>query len=298
MKRWSLLLLGFFAVVAHADPEDVLIEAEAAFAKDVADLGVRDGFLKHLIEESVVFRPLPTAARAWFEAQEAPGFTLSWRPWFAEISASGDFGYTVGPWTSRALAAAESDGADEAESEAKTRDKIAHGFYVTVWIKDRDSAWHPLVDHGIGGTELAAVHDDIIALGEGRSAPIQGSYLLNARYQGLMAAALRLPLAQGDDAIAIERNWLADDLIVLRAGTEPTQGEDAVRRVLDRSLGGSPPAMTLMAESGDLGMSVGGEPGRSAYLRLWRHSDAHGWQLAVDVATHVAATEKTPADPE
>lgn len=285
MKPLLPLLLCFsFSTAVRAEGIDALVEADAGFAKDVAELGVRDGFLKHLMEESVVFRPLPTAARAWFEAQEAPTFTLGWRPWFAEISASGDFGYTIGPWTSRPLGESEGGAA-------------ARGFYSTVWIKDIEGVWRPLVDHGVSGTELPSVRDDIVALGEGRSSAIQGSYLLNTRYQGLMAAALRLPLAQSDKSVTIERDWLADDLLVLRAGTEPAQGEDAARRVMDRSLGASPPAMTLMAESGDLGMSVGGEPGRGAYLRLWRHNDARGWQLAVDVATHVAAATEAPANP-
>lgn len=252
-----------------------LIDAEAAFAKDVAELGVRDGFLRHLTDESVVFRPLPTAARAWFEAQPDPDFLLSWRPWFVEISASRDFGYTIGPWTSRPLS-------DEGAA-------VSHGFYVTVWIKDVEGAWRPLADHGIGGTELAKVRDEVAALGTaGRSDRISGSYLLNTRYQGLMARTLRLPLAQAEADGNIESDWLAEDLIVLRAGREPLQGEEAARQIMARELGATPPALTVMAESGDLGMSLGGEPGRGAYLRLWRHHDNAGWQLAAEVATAVA----------
>lgn len=254
---------------------DALVDAENTFAGDVAELGVRDGFLRHLIDESVVFRPLPTAARVWFEAQPSPDFALSWSPWFAEISASGDFGYTIGPWTSRPLTA---EGAG-----------VSHGFYITVWIKNAEGVWRPLADHGIGGAELPKVRDGVVRLGDaGRSGPIHGSYLLNTRYQGLMARALRLPLAQSRQDAAIESDWLADDLIALRAGREPLQGEEAARQIVDRKLGATPPALTVMAESGDLGMSLGGEPGKGAYLRLWRHHDVAGWQLAAEVATAVA----------
>lgn len=276
--RWAIVLwMSVLAMPAlRAADVQVLVEAERTFARDVAELGVRDGFLRHLIEESVVFRPLPTAARSWFEAQPASEFMLSWYPWFAEISASGDFGYTIGPWTSRPLG---EEGA-----------AVGHGFYLTVWIRDIEGSWRPLADHGIGGTELVKVRDEVETLGASAGTqPIRGSYQLNTRYQGLMARALRLPLAQAKDDVAIENDWLAEDLVLLRAGREPLRGEEAARQVMRRDLGATPPALTVMAESGDLGMSLGGDPGRGAYLRLWRHHDAAGWQLAAEAATPVPA---------
>ncbi len=278
MRRLACLIcLVSVATVGVAADIDAVVDAERTFASDVAELGVRDGFLRHLIEESVVFRPLPTAARAWFEAQDPAGFTLAWTPWFAEIAASGDFGYTIGPWTSTPV-----------EENAQP---VSHGFYTTVWMKASDGEWHPLVDHGVSGGKEPATRDMVTALGDVRSAPIDGSYLMNTRYQGLMAVALRLPLAQATADASIDRAWLADDLVVLRAGKDPIQGNEAVRQILARELGTAPPQLTVMAHSGDLGMSVGGEPGSGAYLRLWRHNDAAGWQLAVEVATAVAAAE-------
>jgi ketosteroid isomerase-like protein len=280
--RYLLIGLACSLPVAAADI-DAILDAERQYAQDVIDHGVRDGFLRHVIEESVVFRPLPTAARTWFEAQEPADFSLSWEPRYAEIAASGDFGYTIGPWTSTPLVEGERP--------------VTQGFYTTVWIKGEDGAWHPLVDHGIGGVTADESGQPITVLGETRSAPIEGSYLLNTRYQGLMAVALRLPLAQADAQASIDRTWLANDLVVLRAGRAPVQGNDAVRQILSRELGATPPALTVMAASGDLGMSLGGEPGRGAYLRLWRHHDANGWQLAVDVATPVAAPEPEAETP-
>lgn len=284
MRRLPSLI--FFLSVAGsglAADIDAVVDADREFAKDVAELGIRDGFMRHLIEESVVFRPLPTAAREWFQAQEPAGFSLAWTPWFAEIAASGDFGYTIGPWTSAPVVEGEQP--------------VSHGFYATVWIKGTDGEWHPLVDHGVGGGKEPPTREEITTLGAVRSAPIEGSYLMNTRYQGLMAVALRLPLAQANADTPIDRAWLAEDLVLLRAGREPIQGNEAVRQILTRELGASPPALTVMAQSGDLGMSLGGEPGFGAYLRLWRHHDTLGWQLAAEVATAVATPEPTLSEP-
>lgn len=271
----SALVALLLPLTAAAAETDVLVRAEAIFADDVAALGVRDGFLRHLAGEAVVFRPLPTAARAWFEAQQAPDFTLAWRPWYAEIAGSGDFGYTIGPWTSRPLA------------EGARPD--TYGFYATVWIKDAGGEWCVLADHGVPTGELAKVRDEVATLGAQRAGPISGTYLMNTRYQSLLEAALRLPSAQADAAVEVERAWLAEDVLALRSGREPLQGDAAAKQIADAELGGALPALTVMAASGDLGMSLGGEPGRGAYLRLWRHHAEAGWQLAADVATPVNA---------
>ncbi|MFB9068394.1 hypothetical protein [Pseudofulvimonas gallinarii] len=280
------VLLGALAWVpatARADI-DPIVEAERAFAADVADMGVRDGTLRHLMEESVVFRPLPVAARGWYAAQETPDFLLQWRPWFAEIAASGDFGWSIGPWRSRTL------------EEGLRPD--GHGFYATVWMKDANGDWKVLVDHGVSTSAAASGRDAVTALGEGRSAAVEGSFLVNTRYQGLMAAALRLPSAQRPGGEEVERAWLDEDLVLLRPGRPPIQGHDAVRQVVLGEVGASAPDLTVMAASGDLGVSIGGEPEHGAYLRIWRHRDNAGWLLAAEVAVPVTAPPAAGPDSE
>ncbi len=257
-----------------------LVALEAAYAADVAAQGVRDGTLAHLAEEAVVFRPLPVPARAWYQAQSAADFGLAWQPWFQELAGSGDFGYTVGAWTSTAL-------------EAGSRPD-SHGWYATVWIRTGDGQWRVLADHGIGIAQAAAAPAQVDTLGLARSPVAEGTWLMNTRYQTLLEAALRLPQAQAaGGGAAIQRAWLADDLLVLRQGSLPLRGHDATRAILLADIGASPAPVTVMAASGDLGMSLGGEPGSGAYLRLWRHNADAGWQLAVEVGTPVSAA---PAD--
>ncbi len=289
MRRWCCsIVLSLPALSAAADTTglEALLEAEARFAADVVELGLREAYLHHLIEESVVFRPLPVSARSWFEQQEPPPFTLSWRPAFVEVAGSGDFGYTIGVWESRTLPdllPLEEYG-DDAEAGAAV-ESISHGYYATVWIQTADGQWHPLVDHGIGGLPRPDTPASVQPLGARRSNPIDGSFLLNTRYQGLMRDAMRLPAGQA--AANVDRGWLADDLLVLRPGRAPISGHEAVRLVASGELGAAAPDLIVMAASGDLGMSLGGSPDAGAYLRLWRHLDGAGWLLAVEIATPV-----------
>lgn len=282
------LLLGSSLVLA-TDPADVesLIEADRQFAADVAEHGVREGFLRHLIEESVVFRPLPVSARTWFEGQDEPPFTLKWQPRWIEVAASGDFGYTVGTWTSLAPIPAQTEGDGELEltedNDEASYAVLGRGYYTTVWIKGSEGRWHPLADHGIGGLSSLPMEELALRGPAEEPSPISGSFLLNTRYQALMRNALRLPAAQAADAV--ERAWLANDLMILRSGQEPVEGHEAVRAVAAGELGLAEPALMVMAASGDLGMSLGGDPDTGAYLRVWRHHEVHGWVLAIDVAT-------------
>lgn len=263
------------AIAGDGSPATVadLLAAEAAFGADVASRGVRDGFLRHLAEEAIVFRPLPTPARAWFAAQAEPDFLLQWTPWFVELAAAGDFGYTLGHWTSTAL-----------DPDARP---AVHGHYLTVWIRLPDGTWKVLADHGVGGlAQSPGEPASVPARGEDRSMAAHGSWLMNTRWVALHEASLRLAGSQAREQ-PVSPAWLADDLLVLRPGRGPVSGHEATRLVVGDRHGGTEPMTTLMAASGDLGISLGGEEGVGAWLRIWRHLDDRGWVLAVDVATPV-----------
>ncbi len=72
--------------------------------------------------------------KAWFENNPATTARLSWEPGYADIAASGDLGYTTGPWEIR-----------RTPSEAPS----GCGHYVTVWRKQRDGKWKVAIDIGI-----------------------------------------------------------------------------------------------------------------------------------------------------
>ena len=55
--------------------------------------------LEYLAAESIIFNPMPTDGRAVYTERPALPGTLVWHPLFADITDTGDLGYTTGPWT-------------------------------------------------------------------------------------------------------------------------------------------------------------------------------------------------------
>lgn len=78
---------------------------------------------------------------SYAEMFSRPGFSLTWEPIEAVVSASGDLGYTLGRWRSRSV-----------HADGKT--VTGQGKYVTIWKKQKDGSWKAAVD--IGNTTPAA----------------------------------------------------------------------------------------------------------------------------------------------
>lgn len=110
-----------------------LIQAELAFAAQ-AQHGVNAAFLTYLAEDSLVLSPKPVPGRALYVAATGGG-QLQWFPTLAVLAASGDLGFTCGPWT--------------ATSASGT---AAYGHFVSIWKHDVQSGWRVVFDGGVQHT--------------------------------------------------------------------------------------------------------------------------------------------------
>ena len=135
------MLLILPAVAWSADPKE-LIKMEAAFDQATLERGL-DGFMSFFAEDGAVLMPNigPVKGRAAIrKTKEAgfsrPGFSLRWKPEYADIAASGDLGYTYGPYT---LTFTGADG------KKVTRT----GRYFTIWKKQQDGSWKVMLDDGV-----------------------------------------------------------------------------------------------------------------------------------------------------
>jgi ketosteroid isomerase-like protein len=140
MKKSLLVLfavtLGYVTVAQNLSNPNLqsLIDAERAFSQLAKDKTTREAFLANLIEESISFSPgITPALKLWQQQPENDGW-LYWQPAYADISASGEFGYTTGPW-----------------SWHNTKQDKPNGFgeYITVWRKQSSGQWKVLIDAGI-----------------------------------------------------------------------------------------------------------------------------------------------------
>lgn len=113
-------------------------EAEAAFARLAAEAGVKEAFLAFAADDAVIVRGNTAhrgrdALAAWFDAQTLRDVSLSWEPEFIDVSASGDMGYTYGPYVFR--------GVSEAGDTVK-----AEGIFHTVWKRQPNGRWKFVYD--------------------------------------------------------------------------------------------------------------------------------------------------------
>lgn len=137
-----LLVLLFFAGHLDAQNTDALIKAEKAFEQTCLKLGIRDGFLAWVDSSGVEFTEKgPTNSQKLWTSYPSFDGIFSWAPSYAEMSISGDWGYTTGNYEHR---------------PKSLRDPVDDGGqYTTVWHKNSSNEWKYLVDIGNKHATLA-----------------------------------------------------------------------------------------------------------------------------------------------
>ncbi|TMQ70746.1 MAG: hypothetical protein E6K81_11915 [Candidatus Eisenbacteria bacterium] len=302
-RFWSatiaVLALALSARGAFADAAlDSLVSSERAFSAMSAAQGMKAAFLEFLGEDAIVFAPTPTNGRQVWQARQPSKATLVWEPEFAEVSSSGDLGYTTGPWelqppADTTAAAADSAGAhpDSAKAAASTPPKL-YGHFNTVWRKQRHGAWRVAVD--IGGQHAKPNGGGVgdVTFEEGSVLPrrtMKGGRVDLRDADRDLSKAMRK--AGADAAIA---TWAATDIRLSTEGQFPAHGIDAVQVRLDSLAGFFEylPQGTAVAAAGDLGYTYGlaarftvataAAADTSVYLNVWRQ-DGRDWKLALTV---------------
>jgi ketosteroid isomerase-like protein len=120
-----------------------LLEVDREFARQSVEKGSHESFLMYIDDSCVLLRPnrLPVIGRQKIEemySKPDTSFTLDWEPLFADISESGDLGYTYGTYTVQM---------DSPEGTLVTME----GTYVTIWKKDENGNWKFVLDTGNQG---------------------------------------------------------------------------------------------------------------------------------------------------
>jgi ketosteroid isomerase-like protein len=122
---------------------DELLKIDRDFAHTSVEKGATASFLTYIDDNCVLLRPnrTPVVGREKItEMYSTPdtSFTLNWEPLFADISSSGDLGYTYGIYTVEM---------DSPEGTIVTKE----GTYATIWKKDENGNWKFVLDTGNQG---------------------------------------------------------------------------------------------------------------------------------------------------
>jgi ketosteroid isomerase-like protein len=136
-----------FAASSAQASADTLRQLEGEFMKATAEHG-SVGYMSYYADDSV---ELPNGApiiQGKVNISKTMGFLddknnqLTWTPMGADISASGDLGYTFGTF------------------EFRSKDKdgnlvVDHGKYTSIWKKQKDGNWKVVLDMGNSNSEAA-----------------------------------------------------------------------------------------------------------------------------------------------
>ena len=270
----SLVLTTLVGSVASQAPAPAVANAAAViavereFAADGATRGWAASFRRYHAPDAIVLQPDPIKAEITLAKVDGDGpNTLLWRPSYAGIARSGDFGFTTGPVQVR--------GQDGVRSH-----------YFTIWRKQADGSWKWIFDAGCDVSDLNPLPADA-------DVP-----MLPVAAQGTGSAKSAIDAVGAiEDAVSVDARGavgrllasLSADARVNRVGERPTAGQPAASDLMRKD--GDVTFKSLMRESspsGDLVFTLGeardqveGRERLRYYARVWQWRP-EGWRLVFD----------------
>jgi ketosteroid isomerase-like protein len=250
-----VVCVGMCGVVAAigdetASPLASLIESERAFAKMSVEKSTREAFLAFLADESLLFAPGPVPGKMFYRRQPDRPQKLSWAPDFADVSASGDLGYTSGPW--------------EIRPEKMTDPPTAYGHFNSIWRVQKDGSWKVEVDLGSTHEKPSTAVADVKTVQSPKdNAPAPKETKTSQEWQAELLQVDRDLAKQAgstDTAAAVKafESAAADGIRVYRDGHLPAVGKAAAMKLLASSgTGGWQPTLARVSKAGDLGYTSG-----------------------------------------
>jgi len=265
---------------AEKSPEDhvkPVVAAERAFSERSVERGTKAAFLEFLAADATVFGPGPRPGRAYY--QDKPDVTgkLAWKPSYAEISSSGDFGYSTGPYTLTEPAG-----------------RLRFGHYASVWRRQADGEWKVVAEGITRHAPPLQVDERLTYLPVPKSKRRAAKIVVVAELRRLEASERVLSLAWKTRGSAALLEHATDDLRYLPPDAPPLQGRGAVQAglLVRREELSFQPGGGDVARAGDLGYTFGElarKSGPSApveaggYLRVWRRSARGVWLVALEL---------------
>jgi ketosteroid isomerase-like protein len=129
-----------FVSASPKDTADTLRQLEGEFMKAAAEHGSQ-GYMSYYADDAVEVPNGAPLIQGKANIAKTMGFLdqkdnhLTWTPTGADISASGDLGYTYGTYEFRSK---DKDG----------KPVVDHGKYTSIWKKQKDGSWKVVLDMG------------------------------------------------------------------------------------------------------------------------------------------------------
>ena len=284
----ALLMVFVFTAMAQAQSAlQEMVKTEQAFSKMAEEKNTRDAFMAFIADDGLLFRPGAVNGKKWMIEHPVPPPQnpdkkplLAWQPKFAGMAASGDMGFTTGPW--------------EAKADIKDEKPQGYGHFVTVWKKQPDGSWKFVVDLGIdhpqsGGPQTLWQPTDT----NEKASVMPVDEVILARHF-LLNHDRRSANDRTEQGLA--KTFLAyasPDVRLYRAGNLPYIGSQAAAEALAKTKGRIKwqPINGDVSRAGDLGYTHGTYEvmddtknviERGSYVRIWQQQGGK-WRVVIDV---------------
>ncbi len=276
------LAIGSFVVAqkvsVRKQNRQALVQMERDFASAAAANGTRDAFLEFIADDGILFQPGPINGKKFWTERQARKGLLSWEPIFADVSRSGDLGYTTGPWEFRP------NGADDKP--------VAFGQYFTIWKKQSDGSWKFVLDRGVGSEKPFATKILLFPLNDEESTTSGNIDIETGRaiVKKLEAEFAERSVKKG--AADAFDSYLAEDARLLRENVAPAVGKNTALSLVSSRLGNLSWQVTAadISASGDLGYTYGvfefksgsAGPEHGSYVHVWKKQNGK-WKVVLDI---------------
>ena len=275
--RSAFLFISFCIATSHlhvqaqrsADLQS-LIDTELAFAQTAKTKNTRDAFLQYLNNETVMFTDAGiTVGRKNWQDRKPDSTLLIWEPVFADISASGDFGYTTGP--------------SEYYASRKKGEQGFYGSYITMWKKDSASQWKIALDIGVYPQPKPASKTLITPA---PSPPIKSKTHKDLKQEVMKQEMLYLKNTKKELSF-----FLASESRFLRPGREPVTERAEIEKIITKERGEAhcTPVDVSVSSTGDMAYVYGkitlviqDKQKEGFYLRIYKKTDQKDWNIVLD----------------
>ena len=252
-----------------------MVKTEQAFSKMAEEKPTQDAFLAFIADDGLLFRPGAVNGKKWMLEHPAPPTDkkplLAWQPSFAGMSASGDMGFTTGPW--------------EFKGDVKDEKPSAYGHFVTVWKKQTDGTWKFVVDLGISHPQ------------SGGPQTLWQPAETNSKtsFKPVDGPKAREALLDRDRSYSTDKfsSYASPEVRLYRTGNLPYIGVQAATEALAKTKGQTAwqPIGGDVSRAGDLGYTHGTYEAtddakkvteKGSYVRIWR-KQGNVWRIVMDV---------------
>ncbi|MEW5799786.1 MAG: nuclear transport factor 2 family protein [Bacteroidota bacterium] len=271
MKHLIFLLLSTFCasqINLDASAREIA-ESELSFSGMAVEQGINAAFLEYLADDCVMFNPLPVNGKKLYRNVPERKNILSWKPTRVEIAASGDYGFSTGPWEIR---------------KTKNDTAAACGHFFSIWKKQRKGDWKVSLDLGISYSKDKIEQEALLL----RTSSFKKNTTKSQHNAPLLVAEKFFSATVAGTSLSeAYENYASEQIRVYREGHFPAEGKAKGKELA--SMEAKRYSFNLLASdiatSGDLGYTYGvavtPEKDSSLFVRVWRLETE--WKIVVDI---------------